>query len=358
MSEVGLRTQDVGLSMENVSHVYGRHQVVTDVSLEVGVGEIVCLLGPSGCGKSTVLRIAAGIEPLQRGRVTIGDRVVADEGTAISPEGRRVGLVFQDYALFPHLNVLDNIAFGVRAPSPEKRYAIALGALSQVGLAAQAQAYPHTLSGGEQQRVALARALAPRPDVMLLDEPFASLDGRLRDLVRDDTLAVLKAAGTPTVLVTHDPNEAMLLADRIAVMRAGRLIQIGTPSAIYEHPATSFVARFISEINQLYGVVKNRHIPTKLGRLASNGLAEGREVEVMIRPEAIRLAAPGEGGIEARVLASRMIGPHSRIEIEIADLEKPLIARTAPAAAPTPGAVVGVTLDPHQVFIFADDDLD
>lgn len=352
MSEVGLR-------MEGVCHAYGRHRVVADLSLEVGAGEIVCLLGPSGCGKSTVLRIAAGIEPLQQGRVIIGDRVVADERTAISPEGRRVGLVFQDYALFPHLSVLDNVAFGVRAPSPDKRYAIARGALGQVGLAAQAQAYPHTLSGGEQQRVALARALAPRPDVMLLDEPFASLDGRLRDLVRDDTVAILKAAGTPTVLVTHDPDEAMLLADRIAVMCAGRLIQVGTPSVIYNQPATSFVARFLSETNELKGVIKNSHVDTELGRLATgDGLAEGRGVEVLIRPEAIRLEAPGQGGIEARVRASRMIGPHSRIELEVANVAAPLIARAAPAAAPPSGAVVAVALDPHQVFIFANDGLD
>ena len=345
-----------GLSLEGVCHSYDRHEVVCKVSLEVGTGEIVCLLGPSGCGKSTVLRIAAGLEPLQRGRVLIGGRIVADENTAISPEARGVGLVFQDFALFPHLNVLDNVVFGVTAPSSEDRYAIALKALDQVALKELAQAYPHTLSGGEQQRVALARALAPAPIVMLLDEPFASLDVRLRDQVRDDTLALLKQTGTPTLLVTHDPEEAMRMADRIAVMRAGRLVQTGRPGIVYDNPTCAFVAKFFSEINELEGIVKNGSVLTALGSIDVEGLAEGCSVSVLVRPEAIRLDPSAGVGVAARVCRSRALGPYSRIELVVADRDRPLIARSPGAVVAEPGSDIGVTLDARQVFVFADTD--
>ena len=342
-----------GLVLDGVSHAYGRARVVDGVSLAVGRGEIVCLLGPSGCGKSTVLRIAAGLEPLQAGRVSIAGRVVADTRTAVPPEARGVGLVFQDFALFPHLSVLDNVAFGLAKRSPERRYAAAREALDKVALGNLASAFPHTLSGGEQQRVALARAMAPRPGVMLLDEPFSDLDVRLRDAVREHTLAVLKAAGTPTLLVTHDPEEAMRMAETIALMRAGRVVQSGTPAQVYAQPSDAFAARFLSDTNELKGVVESRSVATPLGTLGANGLGDGTAVDVLVRPEALRIDAGDGAGMPARVMSARVLGPYSLVEIAIGATGEPLVARLTGSAAPAPGSAVTVRLDPSQVFVFA-----
>ena len=225
---------EIILGLEGVGHSYdGVLEVVSGFSLGVGAGEIVCLLGPSGCGKSTVLRLAAGLETLQRGRIQLRGETVADgeSGVGQPPERRNVGLVFQDFALFPHLTVARNVAFGLADLPEHQRGQRALEALAQVGMAAYAGSYPHALSGGQQQRVALARALAPRPSVMLLDEPFSGLDARLREQIRDDTLRVLKRSGAATLLVTHDPEEAMFMADRIYLMQAGKLIQSGPRAA-------------------------------------------------------------------------------------------------------------------------------
>ena len=343
-----------GLSLEGVSHAYGRNSVVNDVDLAVGRGQIVCLLGPSGCGKSTVLRIAAGLEPLQAGKVSIGGRVMADARTVVPPEERGVGLVFQDFALFPHLSVLDNVAFGVTGRSPERRYAAAREALDKVALGDLAHEFPHTLSGGEQQRVALARAMAPRPGVMLLDEPFSDLDVRLRDAVREHTLAVLKAAGTPTLLVTHDPEEAMRMADTIALMRLGRIVQTGTPAQVYAQPRHAFVAKFLSDTNALEGVVKNGSVATPLGSMAVNGLGEGTRVEVLVRPEALRIDAT-RPGTPASVRSTRVLGPFSLVEVVVRGAAEPLVARLTGPNVPVPGSSVSVHLDPNQILVFAVD---
>ena len=205
-----------GLNLNNISHHYGENHVLKDASVSVAAGELVCLLGPSGCGKTTLLRIAAGLEHIQTGRVEIDDEPVADGAlsTQAPPEARGVGLMFQDYALFPHLNVRENIAFGLNGNAKTRGEWIA-GALKDMGLADYAKAYPHTLSGGQQQRVALLRALAPNPRVLLLDEPFSGLDVTRRAQIRTDTLEVIKATGVATLMVTHDPEEAMFMADRI-----------------------------------------------------------------------------------------------------------------------------------------------
>ena len=211
----------MGLSLERVSHAYGEYEVFSDVSFSVADGEIVCLLGPSGCGKTTLLRLAAGLEKLQTGRVTLSDGVAADRETHVPPELREVGLMFQDFALFPHLSVSDNVAFGLNTlPDVEKRQRV-INILMQVNMFEKRADYPHQLSGGQQQRVALARALAPNPAVMLLDEPFSGLDQNLRISLREETLGILKTSNVATLLVTHDPEEAMFMADRILVMGPG-----------------------------------------------------------------------------------------------------------------------------------------
>ncbi len=342
----------VGIQLEGVCHVYGDNQVVTDLTLAVAPGELVCLLGPTGCGKTTTLRLAAGLEPLQSGRVTVGDREVARPGHELPPEARGVGMVFQDFALFPHLNALENICFGLDRMGRAERRGIGLDLLRRLRLEDFADAYPHTLSGGEQQRVALARALAPRPDVMLMDEPFSGLDVRLRDAVREDTLALLGDEGTATLLVTHDPDEAMRMADRIAVMRDGRIVQEGAPDEIYCRPADRFIAEFFGELNVLHAEVEaDGRITTPAGCLEAPEICRGTPVEVLVRPEALRLEG-ADNGHSARVVQTRSLGPFAIVELAVEGRQCHLRCRVPRRDLPDVGAAVGIALDPEQTFVF------
>jgi iron(III) transport system ATP-binding protein len=343
-----------GLALEGVSHRYGTRLAVDRVSLEVGAGEIVCLVGPSGCGKSTLLRVAAGLEDLQQGTVRIGGQVVADATVTTPPERRGVGLVFQDYALFPHLSVRDNVGFGLnRLPAAERQERVA-AALRQVGMQDYAGAYPHALSGGQQQRIALARALAPRPAVLLLDEPFSGLDTRLREQVRDQTLHVLKQSGCATMVVTHDPEEAMFLADRIALMRDGRIVQVGSPTDLYMRPTCDFAAGFFGEVNRLAGTVRGGVVTTPLGVIPAPGHGEGSAVTVLVRPEHLRLAGP-HGPVTAEVEAARLLGRATLVHLCLPDGQGDCVhlhARIAGAVLPAEGSRVTVDFDPAQAFVF------
>ncbi|MFP4207418.1 MAG: ABC transporter ATP-binding protein [Wenzhouxiangella sp.] len=347
------------LSMEDISHDFGSLRAVDRVSLEVQPGEVVCLLGPSGCGKSTLLRIAASLEELQHGRVFInGEDMRTPSGRLVPPERRNVGLMFQDSALFPHLTVLDNVTFGLdRLPSRERR-ARAMELLETLGMAGSAERYPHMLSGGQQQRVALARALAPGPGLMLLDEPFSALDARLRDRIRDDTLHLLKKAGAGTLLVTHDPEEAMFMADRIALMKDGRILQMDRPVDLYCRPQDPFVATFFGEVNRLEGVVRNGAVDTPLGRVDAAGLAEGSPALVMIRPEAIRVVVVGQPGSQHRnshVIMSRLLGRNSMVHICLHDRDNREfhLHSTMPGVfLPQENQPVELHLDPSQAFVY------
>lgn len=336
-----------GLELTGVSHRYGSRLAVDNVTFGLAAGEILCLLGPSGCGKSTTLRIAAGLEELQQGEVRIGGRSMA----GVPTEARHVGMVFQDHALFPHLTVAGNIGFGLADLSAgERRERVAFWA-GKVGLGSFIDVYPHSLSGGEQQRVALARALAPEPKVLLLDEPFSSLDARLRDQIRDDTTAVLKQAGTPTLLVTHDPEEAMRMADRIAVMQAGRIAQLDRPGKLYEEPASPFVARFFSETNEIPGRVSSGRLETPMGPIAAPGLQHGAPALAVIRPEGL-VEMPG-GGMPCRVLAARTLGAFRRVEVMAESLPgMPLIARLPPGPLPPPGSPLNLGLTSRAAWVF------
>ncbi len=353
------------LRLEHVSHDFGALRAVDGVSLIVEPGELVCLVGPSGCGKSTLLRIAAGLEPLQAGRVLIGDAVMADATRAVPPEDRGVGLVFQDYALFPHLSVLDNVAFGLAHLPTRQRRTEALAALAKVGMTDQANAFTHELSGGQQQRTALARAMAPRPRVMLLDEPFSGLDARLRSRIRDDALHILKGAAAAALMVTHDPEEAMFMADRITVMRNGALEQTGAPSAIYFEPANAFVAEFFGDVNRLAGTVVGEHVSTPLGGIPAPGHADGAKVEVLIRPEALRLstdgaaagptgAGPTGAGPTGIVEAARLLGRTSLVHLTLNGNDGPLHlhARVPGRYLPADQTIVGLRLETAQAFVF------
>jgi iron(III) transport system ATP-binding protein len=353
----------MSIAFEGVSHAYPeRGTVLRGLSLAAKPGEIVCLLGPSGCGKTTLLRLAAGLEPLQEGRITLGGETIAEKGREVPPESRGVGFVFQDYALFPHLTVEDNVAFGLRfTPRGQRKWRI-MDALARVGLEAYAKAWPHMLSGGQQQRVALARALAPRPAVLLLDEAFASLDARLREQVRDDTLHVLQEAGIATLIVTHDAEEAMFMADRIALMNAGRIEQLGTPAELYLAPQTRFVATFLGEVNRLPARLKGGAAETPIGALPlGNRLlpgvpqAEGAPVEVLLRPEGLRVLDPVGRDAVAEVEACRLLGATTLVHLAVPDGQGGLLhlhARLPPGTWLTRGEKVAVAMDAERAFVF------
>lgn len=349
--------QTSGLVLDGIYHAYDDRLVLAGVNLSVKSGEIVCLLGPSGCGKTTALRIAAGLEPLSRGTVTINGAVASDRSTHLAPEKRSVGFLFQDFALFPHLNVRDNIAFGIKNVAAEEKRRRTDRLLETVGLVSYADEFPHILSGGQQQRVALARALAPEPRVMLLDEPFSDLDARLRDEVRDETARILKESGVATLMVTHDPEEAMWMADRIALMRDGVVIQMGEPSDLYFRPADAFAVGFFGDVNELTGRVSGGTAATPFGPLDSGTLPDGSEVEILIRPEALRLTSgPADGALPVTVTSSRLLGRSSLVRMMLAvdggDEPLHLQSRTPGRFLPAEGEVVYAGLETGQAYIF------
>ena len=269
---------------------------VDGLSLTVAEGEILALLGPSGCGKTTTLRLIAGFEAPDAGTVAVRGTVVASPERMVAPEDRGIGIVFQDYALFPHLTVADNVAFGLqRLPRPARREQV-VRTLEMVDLADLARRYPHELSGGQQQRVAVARALAPAPALMLLDEPFSNLDADLRAQMRDEVEKVLRTTGTTAIFVTHDQEEAFTLADRVGVLNRGRIEQIAAPEDVYHHPATRFVAEFVGAADFLPGEVTSSGIVTEIGVFDNvDRLEPGARVQVMVRPDDITFVPQWDG---------------------------------------------------------------
>lgn len=316
-----------GLQLSDIHHRFGDRQVIAGLSLNVADGEIVCLLGPSGCGKSTTLRLAAGIEELQSGRISVGDQIVAGEGAWVPPEARHIGLVPQDYALFPHLTVQENVAFGLKKLSREERRQRSTALLRQVGLAHLAAAYPHTLSGGEQQRVALARALAPEPSVMLMDEPFSGLDVTTRGAVRRTTRKILRDRNVPTLIVTHDPEEALELSDRIAVMRDGVIVQAGPPTDVYLEPADSYVMELFGAPNRFSATVANGKVDTPFGQVSAESFDEGTVVNILFRADAVKLASDetSAGTVGARVRSVRLRGAVERAELVLEESGERLV---------------------------------
>ena len=286
--------QSLGLRLEGVVKYFGQVGAANGVDLEVRSGELLALLGPSGCGKTTTLRLIAGFEVVDAGIIEIGGHPVAGPHLHLPPERRRVGMVFQEYALFPHLSVWHNVGFGIRHLDEPARQQRIREVLELVGLTALAQRMPHELSGGQQQRVALARALAPNPALILLDEPFSNLDAGLRVRVRAEVRAILKQARATAVFVTHDQEEALSLVDRVAVMLNGRIHQVDVPQALYRQPISREVAAFIGEANFLPGQAHGRTAECELGTVELLVPAHG-PVDVMIRPEnlAIHPAPPG-----------------------------------------------------------------
>jgi iron(III) transport system ATP-binding protein len=343
------------VTFEDVSRHFGGTLALDHIDLDVPPGEILCLVGPSGCGKTTLLRIAAGVERPSGGRVLLDGQEVAGPERFVPPEKRGVGLMFQDFALFPHLTIRDNVAFGLRSLTRGQARAEALAALDRVGLKHYASEYPHILSGGEQQRVALARAIAPRPAVLLMDEPFSGLDPRLREKMREETLAILHETSATCIVVTHDAEEAMRMGDRVALMRRGRIVQTGNALDLYRSPKDIFAARSFSDLNEIPARIEGGSANTALGRFAAGGMADGSDAIVCVRQRGVRLEPAGEG-TPGRVLDARFLGDVALVEIAVQGLDAPLLARMKEADAPKAGAEIGVGIDAGAVLVFAAED--
>ena len=350
------------LEIRDITRAYGGRTVVDRVSLSVAPGQVTCLLGPSGCGKSTTLRIVAGVEMQDSGTIHADGELVCDTDFRIPPEGRGIGLMFQDFALFPHLDVAGNVAFGLKGAKGDVAARVA-EQLARVGMSRFASKYPHELSGGEQQRVALARALAPRPRIMLMDEPFSGLDERLRDGIRDETLAMLKEDGAGVVLVTHEPAEAMRMADEIALMRAGRIVQRGAPYNIYNAPVDRLSAAFFSDINVIEGVVEGALTATPFGQFLAPGVPDGTPVDIVIRPQHLKIDFDRDGrgplptpaeGTPARGLVqrARFLGSESLVDFVMDHDGSRLTASVPSVFLPKPGTPLWLMIRRDRCFVF------
>jgi len=301
------------ISVADVSVSFGDVVALDGLTFNVPVGELLTLVGPSGCGKTTALRVIAGFQGASGGTVTIRGEQVVGEHVNIAPEKRRVGMVFQEYALFPHISVGENVGYGVRGSHRVERVS---EVLDLVGLVGYDTRFPHELSGGEQQRVALARALAPAPDVVLLDEPFSNLDAPQRERMRRELRKIIRAAGVTAILVTHDQSEALAIADRVAVMRDGKIVQSGRPDVVYRTPVDPWVADFLGDAVMLAGTVNNGTVATVIGPVESD-LPDGSAVQVMIRPEWIKPTKSDTG--TCTVVDTEFYGHDQRVEIRLAD---------------------------------------
>ncbi len=355
-------TQSPRLEVRHLVRQFDGRRVVDDVSLAIGAGQVTCLLGPSGCGKSTTLRIIAGVDMQDEGTIHVDGALVCDTVFRVPPERRHIGLMFQDFALFPHLSVAENVAFGLpRGAEGRARRVDEL--LDRVSLSGFGPKFPHELSGGEQQRVALARALAPRPRILLMDEPFSGLDERLRDGIRDDTLALLKEEGTAVLLVTHEPHEAMRMADEIALMRRGRIVQRGAPYNIYNAPVDREAAAFFSDINILCATVAGALTRTPFGEFLAPGVPDGTEVEIVIRPQHLKIdfdragrgpsptAADGTAA-RAAVVRARFMGRESLVEFRMEEGGQILRATVPGVFLPRAGTVMWLMIRRDRCFVF------
>ena len=344
---------DILLELHDIECRYENSTVVRELGFRVRRGHIVCLLGPSGCGKTTVLRSIAGFQPIAGGEIHLRGEVVSRAGFSLPPERRRLGMVFQDYALFPHLSVYDNVVFALRELSPPERRRRADELLELVDLPGYGDRFPHELSGGQQQRVSLARALAPRPELVLLDEPFSSLDVELRERLAAETAKIFRSQGITAILVTHDQSEAFAMADQVGVMRAGRIVQWDTPYNLYHEPADRFVADFIGQGSFIHGVLLDPDtLDTELGVLRGDRAypwPAGTEVDLLLRPDDVEPddAAP----LRARVIKKAFKGPQILYTLELASGTRLLAAFSSHLDHPL-GEELGIRIDAQHLVAF------
>lgn len=342
------------LSFQNISYAYHKTLVLNGVTLEAAPGEILCLLGPSGSGKTTLLRIAAGLEIPDSGTVQIDNRVVDGEGVHVQTEQRGIGLVFQDFALFPHLTILDNVKFGLTQLNRKDATTQANRMLERVGMLQYANVYPDQISGGEQQRVALARALAPRPQIVLMDEPFSGLDARLRDTIRAETVELLRDTRSTAIIVTHDPEEALRVADHIALMKDGNLVQFGPCEELYHSPNSLFSAQFFSEVNIFQHTVKAGMVDTPLGKLKVKDFSDGDLVNVCVRLSDLSLkTAKAEGEGVAQIRSRRFMGVVELIELGIGGRLDPVRVRIRAGRLDKDARYVNLIADKQKIMMFS-----
>lgn len=319
-------TPRANLAVSGLTHGYADRIILREIAFTAHSGEVLCLLGRSGCGKTTLLRLIAGLERPRAGQITIADQTLTDDDTFIPPEKRGVGLMFQDYALFPHLSALENARFGLKPGASHDPIAL----LTRVGLAHAAKRYPHTLSAGEQQRVALVRALVSEPSVLLMDEPFSNLDAGTRDDVRTLTRTLLRETGTTAIIVTHDPVEAMTLADRIVLLNEGRVEQIDTPERMYRRPASLYAANYFSELNEL----------------------PGQPQPTYIRPHDLQIGSP-DGALIGRVADIAYLGETTSLMLTVAGAAHPLRANVRGTAHLSIGQDIGLSYAKEDLLVFS-----
>jgi iron(III) transport system ATP-binding protein len=350
------------IEVEDVNIRFGDIQILSNISLNIKPGEVLSLLGPSGSGKTTLLRIIAGLELSDSGTVSIDGKIMSGSNAFVAPEKRGIGLVFQDYALFPHLNVLENVKFGLSHLPGKEAIEQARRTLSRVGLQHYEKSYPHQLSGGEQQRVALSRALAPRPGILLMDEPFSGLDSRLRDTIREQTIELLRDTRSTVIIVTHDPEEALRVSDRIALMQDGRIVQEGSCDDLYYHPNSRFAAEFFTELNTFGAVVKNGKLETPFGSIDAKDIDEGKKAVICVRLSDIDIEPSGSRKqtseklpeLLGQVVKRRFMGIVELLEIYIQGYEKPIKARVKAGILPAELNIVSVSTPKSNIIAFED----
>lgn len=344
------------LILDNVSLAYQDKQVLNDISITLSGGEIACLLGPSGCGKTTLLRAIAGFKTLQSGEIKSGDQILSTPERTLPTENRQIGMVFQDFALFPHLNVGQNICFGIRHQKKSEKQQRLDELLLLVGLEGYAQRYPHELSGGQQQRVALARAMAPKPRLLLLDEPFSSMDVELRGILAKEIRTILKHENITTVMVTHDQHEAFSMADKIGVLSDEQLLQWDDARTIYHYPKTAFVARFVGRSNFLEGRICEGSVTTAMGMLpceVAKNFGNGERVKVLVRPEYVQLSTSSP--IRAVLISRQFRGGYYMYTLQLSSGEEVQVLLSSLAKHQL-GESVGIVLSTDRLSLFPNGD--
>ncbi len=346
------------LTIQKLSKKFGERFAVNQASWSAQSGQIICLLGHSGCGKTTMLRLIAGLETPTEGSIQLERKVLWDPYQQVQAEERNIGFVFQDYALFPHLSVLENVMFGLKKIPKHERQSIAENALKHVSMSHHIHSYPHTLSGGEQQRVALARALAPKPHVLLMDEPFSNLDHRLRDQIRQSTIDILKQTSTTTIIVTHDPEEALQIADQIILMHQGKIIQSGTPKQLYFQPKTLFAARYFSDLNEIKTQIQDQQLHTIFGNIdIPKHLTSNNEIRCYFRPHQLRVnRIKTENSLAAKIISSNFLGYSQLLKLKIEAEDKVLSAYVEYSQHYDQAETVYLSLDLSQCFFYEAND--
>ena len=345
----------LAVRINNLSFSMNEKKILNNINLQLEKEKIACILGPSGCGKTTLLKLIAGLSKVQEGEIFLNENLVSSSNIHLKTEKRKIGFLFQDYALFPHQTVKQNLQFAIKDKSTSHRVEEIMDVIK---LSNSLEKYPHELSGGEQQRVALARSIIAKPDLLLLDEPFSSLDLNLKEEVRDDTLHLLQKSNISVLLVTHDPFEAMFISNQINIMnKNGEIVQSGSPTDLYNLPNSSYVANFFGETNKFQGIVKDTIVETPVGEFKVENSLESKNVDIFIRPEAVKLSKEQTpvNGIKGTVMASKLMGTYSFIHLSVLSKNNEVVhvhSHMPPNFLPNQSSAVGIEIDKEQTFIF------